>query len=615
MANRLSVLVLFLFPAYCGAAAPPPIWAIGEGFRIDPESGLAREQQRLDGNPLPVAFDYARRNLAWDATTRRISIHAARNEVVAYQLQLRGPATGVTITHSDLAGPGRIRSSTDIDVFKQWYLNVTVNSSNRDSTTAGYNLGKGWYADALIPVNSAGGFGQPFDIPDRQNSIPGQQWQGIWVDVYVARDAPAGLYKGTVTVAWKGSGHQVLPVELTVHPAVLADDYAIEAALNNYAGIGRKGSAMRLAYYQMARRHRLAIHEHYIAPRLENGEADWKDYDREMGKYFTGAAFTARYGYRGPGEGKPLAWAYLPFEILKMHAWPLAGTEVHTPGYDSAVRRLLGNFAAHFETNGWTKTRLMFFINGLDEPTTTRALDNIRYFGGLARSVNAPRVYYRSDVNHLHDIQKIIPGWTEQRMLDKLAPVVNLWCAVADFERTDFSVLLSLRKRDPNQVIWFYQNREPSVGGYTLDDETIGLATWPVIAWKYRIDGAVLWECCFAGPSKNLWVDPNNTVDAAHGVTHNLAGQVIYPAFPGRQGITEPVAGIRLKSFRRGAQDAEYLRLLALSAGRQAALARLGQVLGNALHRPGRPYGAAGDWSHNPEDWNRWRLELLKSLR
>ncbi len=615
MATRLQTILLALALAYPASAAAPPVWAIGEGFRVDPLTGHVREEARIDGNPIPAAFDYTHRNLAWDAATRRISVSAARNEVVAYQLQLQGPAAGVTVTHSDLTGPGRIRSSNDIGVFKQWYLNVKVNSSNKDSTTAGYNLGKGWYADALIPMNAAGGFGQPFEIPDKQNAIPGQRWQGIWVDIYVPRDVPSGVYRGSVTVTGVGIGKQSLPVELTVYPAVLSDDYAVEVGLNNYGSIGRKGSAMRLAYYQMARRHRMAIHEHYISPRLENGEPVWQEYDAEMGKYFTGEAFTARNGYRGPGEGKPLRWAYLPFEILKMHAWPLPGSAAHTPEYDAAVRRLLKEFAAHFQDKGWTATKLMFFINGLDEPTSAKALDSIRYFGELARSVNAPGVYYRSDINHLHDIQKMIPGWTERRMFDKLAPVVNLWCAVADFQRTDFSVLLDRKKADPNQEVWFYQNREPSVGGYTLDDETIGLATWPVIAWKYGLDGAILWECCFAGPSKNLWVDANNTVDAGKGLTHNLAGQVIYPGYPGRPGIAEPVAGIRLKSFRRGAQDYEYLRLLALSEGREAAMKRLGQVLGNALHRPGRPYGAAGDWSHNPEDWNRWRLELLKTLR
>jgi hypothetical protein len=593
------------------------VWAIGEGFRVDPLTGRAREEQRTDGNPLPTGFDYARANLAWESGGRgTVKLAAARNEVVAYQLQIRGPAAGVSVTASDLKGPGVIRAARDIEIFKQWYTEVRTNSSNRDSTTAGYNLGKGWYADALIPVSAGGGFGQPFDIPDRNNAIPGQQWQGVWVDVYVPRDAPAGEYTGTVTVAGRGV-KRTLAVRLRVYSATLSDDYACEVGLNNYGGIGRKGSETRLRYYQMAHRHRMAIHEHYIAPGVEGAggamRGVWDAYDAEMGKYFNGEAFTARHGYRGPGEGKPLRWAYLPFEILRGRQWPMPADQQRTPAYDEAVRAMVSDFKAHFEQKRWP-TSLMFFINGLDEPTKPEAVEGIRYFGDLVKSVGAPRVYYRGDINHLHDIQKIIPGWTEERVLERLAPVLDLWVAVADFQRTDFSVLLNLRKKRPHTLLWFYQNREPSVGGYTLDDETIGLATWPVIVWKYNLEGCVLWECRFTGESKNPWVDPNNTVRRSRGVVHNQAGLVIYPAFPGREGITEPVASIRLKSFRRGAQDYEYLRLLAASAGREAAVRVLDKVMGRCLYEPQRPYGAAGDWSHNPEEWNRMRREVLEAL-
>ena len=584
---------------------------------MDPVSGRVREEQRIDGNPLPASFDYTHTNLAWDAGRRTVSLAAARNEVVAYQLQIRGPATGVTVTASDLKGPGVIHAAGDIEILKQWYIDVRTVSSNVDSTTAGFNLGKGWYPDALIPVTSGGSFGQPFDIPDRANAIPGQQWQGIWVDIYVPRDARAGDYAGTVTVSGRGA-RSALRVALRVYPATLSDDYACEVGLNNYGGVGRKGSAMRLRYYQMARRHRMAVHEHYIAPAVQgSGSAMrgvWDGYDAEMAKYFTGEAFTARYGYHGPGEGKPLRWAYMPFEILKGREWPLPAAQQHTAGYDDAVRAMIRDFTAHFERKHWTRTNLMFFINGLDEPTKPEAIESIRYFGDLVKSVGAPRVFFRGDINHLHDVGKLIPGWTEQRMLGRLAPVLNLWVAVADFERTDFSVLLNLRRQDPRTVLWFYQNREPSVGGYALDDETIGLATWPVIVWKYNLEGCVLWELGFTGPSKNPWVDPNNTVSRGGNMVHNLAGFVIYPAFPGREGIAEPVASIRLKSFRRGAQDYEYLRLLAASAGRDRAMRLLDKVMGHCLYEPHRPYGAAGDWSHNPEDWNRMRRELLAEL-
>ena len=384
-----------------------------------------------------------------------------------------------------------------------------------------------------------------------------------------------------------------------MHDATLSDDFACEVGLNNYGSIGNKGSDVRLRYYQMAQKHRMAVHEHYIHPGVKgSGEqmtGVWEKYDAEMGKYLDGSAFTPKFGYRGPGEGVPMHWIYLPFDILGSHAWPMPKDKMHTPEYDASVQAMLKDFGKHFGEKGWTKTDLMFFVNGLDEPTKPEGIDGIRYFGDLVKSAGVPQVHYRGDINHLHDIQKVIPGYTEKMMFDKLSPVINLWCCVADFQRTDFSILLNLRKQDPNQVIWFYQNREPSVGGYTLDDETIGLATWPVICWKYGLDGCIIWELGSTGPSKNIWVDPVNSEHPEKGVAHNMAGFLVYPAFPGKPEIAEPVASIRLKSFRRGAQDYEYLRLLEQSAGRAAAAKLLDTVMGHCLHEPHRPYGAPGD--------------------
>jgi hypothetical protein len=589
----------------------PAVWAIGEGFRVDPLTGRVREEQRIDGNPLPKELDYHQHNFVWEAAGPRISLVAARNEVVAYQLQIRGPASNVRVTCSDLRGPGVIRADQDIEVFKQWYVNVTENSSNQDSTTAGYNLGRGWYADALIPVDSGGGYGQPFDIPDRLNNVGGQRWQGIWVDIYVPA-AAAGWYGGAVTVTADGSS-RVLPVQLHVFDVTLSDDFACEVGLNNYGGIGRKGSAARLRYHQMAHRHRMAIHEHYIQAGVtgqgEQMRAVWEEYDGELEKYFSGQAFTERHGYRGPGQGRPVRWFYLPFEIVGSHAWPMPKAAMRTAEYDGAVRAALRDFVEHFRRRGWTGTNVMFFINGLDEPKTVEAIEDIRYFGELAASAEAKNVYYRADVNHMHDIGTSIPGWTEQTMLEKLGSVVELWCCVADFARTDFSVLAARREAPRHDVVWFYQNREPSVGGYCLDDETIGLRTWPVIAWKYGLDGCILWECTYAGQSQDIWVDPRNSVSENR--VHNMAGFLLYP---GRSGVTEPVGSIRLKSFRRGAQDYEYLRIVESRVGREAAGRILQPVLRHALHRPGRPYGAAGDWSHNPEDWERMRQALLEAI-
>jgi hypothetical protein len=177
----------------------PQVWAIGESFRIDPLTGLAREEQRLDGNPLPEAFDYQHHSTVWDATSTQVSLQSARNEVVAYQLQIAGPARDVSVQCSDLVGPATIQADQDIEILKQWYTHVEENSTNQGSTTAAYHLGTGWYADALVPVDSGEGSGQPFDIPDQQNAVPEQRWQGVWIDIYVPRDVPAGTYTGTIS--------------------------------------------------------------------------------------------------------------------------------------------------------------------------------------------------------------------------------------------------------------------------------------------------------------------------------------------------------------------------------------------------------------------------------
>ena len=207
-------------PAGVGAAQSqsiqaPAVWVIGEGFRVDPLTGRVREERRLGGNPIPADFDYVHKNLAWHAAAGqagRITLNAARNEMVACQVQIRGPASGVTVTCSDLKGPAVIDAARDVEILKEWYLNVTKNSTNQDSTTAGYNMGTGWYADALIPVTSTGGFGQPFDIPDRMNNIPGQRWQSIWVDIYVPRDVPPGRVRRQHHSQWRAA-RQACPAD------------------------------------------------------------------------------------------------------------------------------------------------------------------------------------------------------------------------------------------------------------------------------------------------------------------------------------------------------------------------------------------------------------------
>ena len=132
---------------------------------MDPITGRVREEMSIDGNPIPASFDYTRQNLAWQARTSRIQLFRGSQRDGGLSDPDPRSYQGRHRACSDLRGPVVIQSSRDIEVFKQWYFDVRKNSSNQDSTTAGYNLGTGWYADALVPVSAGGGVGQPFRIP------------------------------------------------------------------------------------------------------------------------------------------------------------------------------------------------------------------------------------------------------------------------------------------------------------------------------------------------------------------------------------------------------------------------------------------------------------------
>src|SRR5205807_585147 len=83
------------------------------------------------------------------------------------------------------------------------------------------NPGTGWFDrpdhDALYPEIAV-----PLELVP-SFSIAARQNQSIWVDVYVPKTAPAGLYSGTVTVAENGIATHQVPVQLTVRNFQLPD--------------------------------------------------------------------------------------------------------------------------------------------------------------------------------------------------------------------------------------------------------------------------------------------------------------------------------------------------------------------------------------------------------
>jgi len=79
-------------------------------------------------------------------------------------------------------------------------------------------------------------------------------------------------------------------------------------------------------------------------------------------------------------------------------------------------------------------------------------------------------------------------------------------------------------------------------------------------------------------------------------------------------GLKQPVASIRLKQLRRGAQDYEYFWLAARDSNGRAMV---DQAVGGVINDPLRSelsWGLPGMWNHNSEVWEKVRSRIGEAL-
>src|ERR1700732_959893 len=125
-------------------------------------------------------------------------LFAARGEYEPFQVVVRAPVGGLrnaTFWIGDLKGPhGHVITRSNLTVYREHYVHVE-HGSPVPKNMARPPLGPGWYAEALIPeVNDTANRrlrAFPFDLEAGRN-------QPIWVDIFVARDAVAGAYRGAL---------------------------------------------------------------------------------------------------------------------------------------------------------------------------------------------------------------------------------------------------------------------------------------------------------------------------------------------------------------------------------------------------------------------------------
>lgn len=327
--NRLSFPILLIVLVYL--ALPNPVHAQLLIWANDGGDKVTQDELRANTDAASVM------NSVWDGN--KIKVFGARNEVVSFNLIVESPsvaANSLNVSFNRLNGPGGSEIASravsgngvftwfnrPIELFYVRYLEInglSILSYNAlyDERHAPERFRRPWtgkgdatgawenrpdhnkrYPEIAILLELVGLF-----------SISANQNQSIWVDIYIPKSIPAGLYQGTLTVASSSDPSQNIAVELAVYDFGLPDYPSARTMLYysdyniNYRYLGtkyidpsspdyQKSTEIINRHFQLAHRHKISLIEEYLE--IEQMAKVWTD-------RLTGNLFTASGGYDGPG--------------------------------------------------------------------------------------------------------------------------------------------------------------------------------------------------------------------------------------------------------------------------------------------------------------------------
>jgi hypothetical protein len=628
------------------------VWAIGEGVRINPLTGKAFEENAamLPGG---ISGDYRTKNWVWDGATKTVALKGAANEVVSFQLIVEGAgAKGINVTAGELSGAGRVIPARQYGFFRAFYIKV---KQVVDGKRAPYPLEEGWYPDPLVPFETPK-LGAPFAI-DGSNFggekpvVSEIRNQTVWVDLWIPPKTPGGLYTGTITVGAE-SGQKTVAVKLQVFGFEMTAKANTVLEFMSYAPFGRMSKTQRDACFTLGNEHRATIttirpYINFEPPlRVAKGgkTLEWEGFDAAYGSAISGSLYK-----QGPRAGVPIDLFVLPFDakIDRPEAkgagrggnWPIPAPTKNnnwevdfTPEYVAQFKALLTDASTHFARK-YPNTTLAVFQDSLDEPGFHKAdpevamsqLRSLQGYTRIVRELNLKNVIYKFDIGSGFDKNRLdLDGnGKEEGAKDVVSALtsVDLWNI--NGMCIDLDVLKPAIKRGAK--VWFYNGFEPRVGPTVIATEAVGPRTWPWVVFTSRMHGSCKW----------YFLEGAKSTDKPWTTGGSLAnpGDALF-MYPGDEhGMPEAVfPSIRLKAYRRGMQDYEYLHAVAVKDGhdkqamafsvRGAARPMTGALAmkdfqDDASNERATVKVAGGDqrcWPHHPEAFEKVRYEMGEYL-
>jgi uncharacterized repeat protein (TIGR01451 family) len=628
----------FVNPRSAYAAGVSAVWANDGGDKV------TQDELRATSNGSAVY------NSVWDGTT--IKIFGGRNEVVNFNLILEavGGASSVGVTFNTLTGPNgsQIKSSAasgdgvfsyvgrNIELFYVRYLQIKGLSQ----------VSYGWYDERHIPQKlqrpwSGEGLGSgtwtnrpnhdkfypeitvPLELVPTFN-IAGSQNQSVWCDIFIPKTATPGTYTGTVSIKEGGVVTRQVPVQLTVRNFTLPDTPNSKtmlffsnsninhrllgsASIDPNSASGITARQIRDRYFMMAHRHKISL----------LGEGDCSNPGdqpcAETLPRLNGSLFTSANGYDGPGIG--------------------VGNNVYSIGtYGSWGWQSGGQTAMNQHTDAWANwfaqnsPSTEYFLYLIDESANTAQIQT--WANWIATNPG--------------------PGRQVKSMATIRLPTAASSCPALDIPTSTLTEGISTQWQpqadvytvDSRKRFFMYNGSRPATGSFATEDDGVALRELAWAQYKKHINRWFFWESTYYNNYQGGTGETNlfRTAQTFGGtpVADSVAGQKGWNysngdgvmAYPGTDqlypadsyGVKGLFAGIRMKEWRRGIQDADYLTM-ATATNPPAVQALVNTMVPKALW----DYGVSDvndptwvrtniSWNINPDVWEAARKQLADIL-
>ena len=429
------------------------------------------------------------------------------------------------------------------------------------------------YPDIAVPLELE----TPFEIAAGQN-------QSIWGDIYIPKSVPPGMYQGTVTINYSLNAANVeeneshvppqtimIPVELTVRHFALPDYpsapsmlfYSVENIGYRYLGDAyieqgtdayRQRQSLIDLHFQLAHRHKISLIDEGTL--VEEMDALWRD-------RLSGGLFTAEKGYDGPGVG--------------------VGNNVFSIGtYSSWSWR--EDWAEDSEGDMWRNSDA--WVNWFDQKTFDTPTEYFLYLIDESDNYSQTEQWAKWLDNNPGPGSRLMsmattsePGHWASDMPSLDIPTSGIDMGITDLWENATRELV----QNPDKRFYYYNGIRPASGSYCIEDDGVALRVNGWIQHKKKIDRWFFWESTYyndyqSGRGEIDLFNTAQTYGTLDGMDDccgrgevgwnymNGDGVLFYPGtdthYPGSNyGVFGPFASLRLKHWRRGIQDADYLAL------------------------------------------------------